>query len=224
MTGAMPAERVRVGRIPTEADGCDMMTESETALVSAAMAGSLLAAGHAHAQQGQQDLSVQEVQSFFHSMEQEVMQAMRSGEYARLLDWTENALAEGATFFLSQEIYVGDERKGFAVTSLDKQDMLRLSRVAVGIVSEMQGQAVQDYALDIEVINVDPIGPNAATAATRITESGKLALPGEEDPQQPRLSPIEIEATAECHHLIQRDRDAGELVMGMTSCEARTRL
>ena len=192
--------------------------------LSAATAGFLVAAGPAHAQQDQQDLSAQEVTSLFESMEQDVTQAMRAGDYARLLDWTENNLAADATFFLSQEIYVGEERKGFAVTSLDKQDMLRLSRVAVGVMSEMQGQAVLDYALDIEVINVDPIGPNAAKAATRITESGTLALPGEEDPQQTGPSPTEIEATAQCHHLVQRDRDADQLVIGMTTCEARTRL
>lgn len=201
-----------------------MTTESKAMLFGAAAAGLLLAAGHAHAQQDQQDLSAREVQSFFDGMEQEVVQAMRAGEYARLLDWTEDNLADGATFVLSQEIYVGDERKGFTVTSLDKQDMLQLSRVALGIMSEIQGQAVQDYALDIQVINVDPIGPNAATAATRITESGKLALPGEEDAQQRRSPPTEVKATADCHHLIQRDRDAGQLVMGMTACEARTRL
>lgn len=183
------------------------------------MAG-LLLAGHAHAQQ---DLSSQEVRGFFDGMEQEAVQAVRAGEYERLLDWTENRLAEGATFFLSQELYVGDERKGFTVTSLDKQDMLQLSRVALGILAGMQGQAVQDYALEIEVLEIDPVGPNAATATTRITESGRFALPSGEGGQQDSPA-MEFEATADCHHLIQRDRAAGQLVMGITNCQARTRL
>ncbi len=197
------------------------MTGPRRAFLGAATTGFLVATGHAHAQQ---DLSAQEVERFLESAEQDVTQAVQAGEYARLLDWTKGHLADAATFLLSQEFYVGDERKGFAVMSLDKQDMLRLGRVAVGVMSDMPAQAVQDYALDIEVIKVDPIGPNAAKATTRITESGKFALPGEEDAQQPRPQPIEIEATAQCHHLIQRDRDADQLVMGMTACQARMRL
>lgn len=211
-----------------------MRADFKGLFLSVIAAGFLIATGSVQAQQGQQDLSAQEVKDFLAAAEQDLTQAVRAGDYERLLDWTENNLAEGAIFSMSQEFYVGDERKGFAVTSLDKQDMLRLGRVAVGAMSGMPDRAVRDYALDIEVVNVDPIGPNAATVTTRIAESGKLALPrgaaSGDTASAAAAEPaaggdsIEIEATARCIHLVQRGEAADQLMIGLTTCEARAHL
>ncbi|MEO3431767.1 hypothetical protein [Inquilinus sp. CAU 1745] len=157
-------------------------------------------------------------------MGQDVTQAVRSGDYETLLDWTESRIADEATFAMSQELYVGEERKAFSVTSLDKQDMVRFGHIVLGMMSRMPDDAMQDYELTVEVLDVHPIGPNAATATTRFTESGRFAMTGGEDAEQSSAEPARIEATAECTHLLRRDEGSGDLMLGLSACEARTNL
>lgn len=180
----------------------------------------------------QQDLSEQDVAAFFEEAERDLTQAVREGNYDRLVDWTQETIADGATFSFSQELYIGDERKSFTVASLDKQDVLRLSRMAVGVMSGMQGLTVRDYTLDVEVVKVRPIGPGAAMATTRITERGTLAMdpasgqagagPGDDSGSGPQS--LQVEATAGCSHVVQRGGSGGGLMIGMTVCESRARI
>jgi hypothetical protein len=201
------------------------MTGFKGAFLCAAAAGVLLAAGQAGAQQARRDLSEQEVKGFFERMERDVTQAVRSGDPARVLGWVRDHVADGATFRVTQEIHAGDERKGFGVLALDKQDMLRFGRAALGAMSDPQGTGLRDYALDVEVMRVDPIGPNAATARTRFIESGRLGPAGGAGGQQrPGAEAARFEVTARCDHLIRRDASGDRLLIGMTMCEARTRL
>lgn len=203
-----------------------MATGDRSIWFGLAVAGFLTAAGHApaQAQEGQQALSADEVRSFFESMGEDVTQAVRSGDYETLLDWTESRIADEATFVMSQELYVGEERKAFSVTSLDKQDMVRFGHIMMGMMSRMPNDALQDYELTVEVVEVHPIGPNAATATTRFTESGKFAMAGGEAAGQSSAEPAQIEVTAECTHLLRRDEGSGDLMLGLSTCQARTNL
>lgn len=187
------------------------------ALAGAAAAGLLVAGGRAVAQQ---ELSAQEVESFFQSAEADLTRMVRAGEYARLSDWMEASFADGASFHLSLELETGGERKGFAVLTLTKQDVLRLGGLAFGAMADRPG-ALQDYALDIQVTGVEPLGPDAAKARTQFVESGKLAPPGEGGASS---EPVPFETTAQCEHVVRRDREAKRLVIGMTTCRAGARL
>ena len=205
-----------------------MTSSSSGTLLSAAMAAFLLAIGPAHAQQDQQNLSEQEVTGFFDRMERNVTEAVEAGAYGRLLEWARTSIADEARFFVSTEIYAEDERKSFTVTSLDKEDVVWLGEIATGMMSAMLGQPVQGYALDLEVIEVDLIGPDAATVSTRIAESvSDLARPsgeGEAGAQNPGAQPMQAGAIADCEHLIRRREAADRLLIGLTTCQVRTRL
>jgi hypothetical protein len=192
--------------------------------------------------QAQQDLTEEDVRGFFDSARQDLSEAVQSGEFDRVLDWSRNNIADGATFSVSNEFYSGDERKGFAVASLDKQDMMRFGRAAVGMLSGMQDRPIEDYSLEIEVTDVQLVGPNAATVTARFTESGALALAdehmaaasGREDdlqtgstgaePQRASGQTLEFEAAAECSHLVYRGESEDQLRLGMSTCKAETRL
>lgn len=195
------------------------MTKRHVATLSAATAAALFAAATpALSQSAPQGLSEQEVKDFLGSAEQDMTQAINAGNYDRVVDWTRQNIADGATFFFSGEIFAGDQRKGFAVFSLNKQDMLQMSQAAVGILAGAQGQQVQDYTLDIEVVKVKPIGPDAATVQTRITERGELGAPGDGD------KAIQVVSTADCNHVVQAGGPSGgdQLKLAMSACQART--
>ncbi len=217
-------------------------------LLGAVATAAMLTAGQPQAQTDQQQaLSEQDVRTFLAKVEQEATQAMTSGEYGRLMDWTRNNLADEATFSANTEVYVGDQRKSFSAVTLEKKDMLRLGNVMVAIISGMSGKAgkaVEDYSLEIAVADVTPVGPNAAMVATRITESGTLKLSAEgksaaageqggdgqggqtqqQDGQQANARAVELEATADCKHLIRRDATGDRMVIGITTCNTRMQL
>lgn len=198
------------------------MTGANRTILGLAAAGVFIAAGPIQAQQ-QQSLSAEEVKSYLQSAEQELTQAVETGQYQKAIDWSERNIADGASFFVSEEFYVGEVRKSFTVASLNKQDMLQLGRIAVGIMSGMQGQPIENYALNIEVTDVQAIGPDAATVKTRISESGSFAMPGATGTggQQRDAKKIHVEATADCNHVIARAEQGERLQIGMTNCQAR---
>ncbi|MFC6487868.1 hypothetical protein [Nitratireductor sp. GCM10026969] len=213
-------------------------------------AGLLIAGGPVQAQQAQ-NLTEDEVRSFFDTMQQDVTEAVEAGDFERLVEWTQNRIAEEAVFSVSNEVYRDDERKSFAVVSLDKEDMVRLGHMAAGMLSGMQGQPLQDYSLEIQVRDVTPIGADAASVTAEFTESGTLTMPqhGAPDaaavdesmqtgatgtePQQAETGDtaaqqqgrsVRIEANAECNHVVHRGETEDQLVIGLSTCQARTNL
>ncbi|WEX07777.1 hypothetical protein [Chelativorans sp. AA-79] len=219
------------------------------AILTGTAASLLILTGQAAAQQQGQNLTEDEVRNFFDSMEQEATQAIEAGDFQRLIEWTSNNIAEEATFSVTNEVYRGDERLGFSTATLGKEDMLRFSRVAVGMMSGMgNGQPVQDYSLQVEVTGFTPAGPDAATVTTEFTESGTLSLPNAETAAasqaddetlqtgsteagaqqtdqagvQGEAGSLRIEATAQCSHLIHRGEAEDQLVIGLTTCQATT--
>ena len=110
---------------------------------------------------------------------------------------------------------------------------MRLSDTVAKMMSDLPKDAVQDYTLDIEVLDVKPIGPNAATMTTRLVESGKFVLSAASsavavqgaDPTDrfPRPALVEIRAEDLCDHLVRRSDDDGPLVLGLTACQVDVR-
>lgn len=209
---------------------------------AAAIAAMAMAIGPAHAQEGGSQLGEEEVSGFFETMKEDVTEAVESGDYESLLQWTEDAIADEATFMASSEMHADGERKSFSVVSLDKEDMTRLGQIAVGVMAGMGGgeQAIEDYSLDIEVGEVTPMGADAATVQVSYTETATLAAPsgGEASPQDGEdagAAPegdaaggggshsLEVQATADCSHVIRRG-DGDTLLIGLSACQARSEL
>lgn len=214
-----------------------------------ATAGLALAASGAFAQQGgqqgQQQITQQELRGFFQQAEQEVTQARRNGDLARLTQWVRQNVADGAMFTLSNELYAGDRRKAFGVLTIDKQDILRGQQIALGIQHDRNREAMQDHAFNIEVREVEQVAPGVAMVTSRITErvtiapqQGRQAQGGgqqaettgsvgqgqranQEAANAPRQ--VRIEGQTDCEHLVRR-ADGDRFQIGMTTCQGQTRI
>lgn len=200
--------------------------EGIRALIVGMAASACALAGAAEAQQ-QRDLAESEIRNFFESMEQEAVQAVQAGDFKRLIEWTQNNVADEATFSVTNEVYRDDKRMGFAAMTLEKQDMLGFSRAVVGMMSGMDGQLLKDYSLEIEVTDVTPIGPNSATVNTEFAETGTLSIPSERttaaaESTADDAQALHLEATAQCSHLVHRGQDDDQLLIGLSTCQART--
>lgn len=148
--------------------------------LSFAVAGLALAASAASAQQAQQQISQQELRGFFQQVEQEALQARRSGDLARVTQWIRQNVADGAMFTISNELYEGDQRKAFGVLTVDKDDILRGQQIALGIQHDRNREALQDSQINVEVRDVEQVASGVAMVTTRITERATIA------PQQGR--------------------------------------
>lgn len=197
--------------------------------------------GQQMAPQASPALSEQETRSFLDQAEQSVTEAVNAQDYAQLIEWMNEYVSDGASFFVSEEIMVGDDRKSFAVATLNKNDMIRLGRIAVGFLSGMPGQSIDNYSLDIEVTDVSPVAPGAVTTTARITETASISVPargtsgasgsgGQAQPQanaagqQSPTGSFQIASEAFCNILIRRDGGSDRPMIGMTNCQARTQL
>lgn len=198
----------------------------------------------AHAQD--QQLSEQEVEAFLEQTEQSMTQAVQNADFDKVLDWTENRIAEDANFSMALEIFAGDERKGFTSLSLSKEDLVKLGGISAGVLSGMKKDAIEDYSLEIEMTDFTPIGPNAAFVQTKMTERGRIAFP-EKDSGETAGAPdsassaqsstadtrprgqaggqaAEMEGTVQCSHIIQRSEGSQDLQMGLTNCKGEARI
>ncbi len=128
-------------------------------------------------QQGGQggQLSSQEVHSYFRQSENQISQAVQSGNARQLQQWTQNNIENAANF--QAVIQIGGQNassaKEIRVLSLNKNDMLQRQQVAFSLAPELLNR-VQNYDLSIRVINVQPVGNDAAIVKTRISESGTI--------------------------------------------------
>lgn len=104
----------------------------------------------------------------------------------------------------------GDQPKGFAALTLDRDDMLRVGGVFAGA---FQQQGIDDYSLEVELDEVISHGPGAATAHVRWTET--LALAGGQDSDAGQVT---IEQVAECSHVIERTGGDDQLRIGLSTC------
>ncbi len=125
----------------------------------------------------QQQISPGEVRSYFRQVENQINQAVQSGNPQSLHQWTQNNIADSANFQAVIEIggqnSVGAGPKEIRVLSLSKNDMLRRQRAAFSLAPEILNM-VENYDLGIRVQNVHPIGNDAAVVKTRISETGTI--------------------------------------------------
>ncbi len=186
-----------------------------TCTLAATLAAALAAvAGHALAQD-RSALSPDEVRSFFDRAEQDAVRIAGSNDFAGFETWLRDYVSDDARFDISAMLEVAGEPKGAFTLWLDMDDIVPIVRTSIGTMSH-PGMTIDDYALDIEVVEVVPLGPGAATARTAITETGTLAYAGKSDADAAAMS-IRIEAKAQCDHVVSRD-GSGNLRMGLSTC------
>lgn len=190
----------------------------------------------AHAQQQQQQqlqqqqaaaaqpLQSEQVESYFQQVEQDLQNVMAARDPQQINRWIETNFTDDATITASMEVMREDDRKVFAVANLERGD---LTGEGAGLAA-LVGQMLDDYEIDIEVTSVEPLGRDAATVRTRISESGRIGanatgrqLLGIGRQQQQQQQAIDFERTSNCTHVIRRSDDAARLQIGMTTCEAQ---
>lgn len=202
------------------------MTFPAHAPIAATVAALLLLSGGAMAQGGhpdRPDVAAEEIEAFFQQIRQEATEIIRSGEFERINEWTARNIADGAVLQASVAMLQDGERKGSADVSLDKEDILRFGGMFAGA---MQQHAIKDYSLQVEVSEVVPHGPGAATARVRWTESftvdATAAGPGGAAAGRPEGATLAIEAEAVCSHLVQREGE--QWALGLSTCTAELHL
>lgn len=176
--------------------------------LAASLAAALLVPAPAYAQS---QLTQQEAQAYFERFQRQATEIVRSGDFSRLTEWIERNFADDAQFQLSMNLIHDEERKGQVALTVDKDDMLRMGGLLAGV---FQQQRMEDYSLEIELREVVPHGPDAATARTSWTESFTVRAPQGEGAAE--AEPLGVEGMAECVQLLQRDGD--HLIMGLMTC------
>jgi hypothetical protein len=242
-------------------------------IVAGSAASVLLMSGYASAQQqsqqqqqqyqqGQsQSLSNREVRQFFNSIERDVNQMVQSGDLSRLRQWTQSHVADHAILNRTNSIETEGHSRIISSVTVTKPDLLRLQRFVLSSMSEKLNN-IDDFRLDVQVLNVEPVGDSAAIVKSRISERATLASRHgdgggrmgqqhdgqrdfttgqgsrsqeggedfEEGRQRGRQQPfrggqqgsLQIESNAVCSHLVERNRDSGQLQIGMGVCDAET--
>lgn len=170
-----------------------------------------------NAQAQQQDLSAEEVRNYIEQIQKDATAIMEAQDYRKIIEWTQSNIAEGAVFQVGVSLARGEQQTGFASMSLKREDILRIGGVFAGA---FQQQGIDDYSLKAEVSDIVPLGPQAATAQVKWTESFKIDVGGQErgDGQAPAGESFSVKSVADCNHLLQRKKE--QLVIGLTSCVA----
>jgi hypothetical protein len=117
----------------------------------------------------------QEVRSFLKRAEESVTRAVQQGDQNALRQLTENYVADSASFSTMMEV-TGNSRtaKAMRMSMTDKQDLLRRQAALMSLMPDLLNR-VQNYDLNIRVLNVEPISDSAAIVKTRITESASIS-------------------------------------------------
>jgi hypothetical protein len=210
-------------------------------------------------QQGQgQPISNREVRQFVSGIERDVNQMVQSGDPSRLRQWTQNHVADHAVLSRTNTIETEGHSRVMSSVTITKPDLIRLQRFAFSSMSERLSN-IDDFRLEIQIQNVEPVGDSAAIVKSRVTERATLAprhgegggrigqqrerdfttgqgpqsdMQAGEESDEPRQrgrqmnrgqqGGVQVELQATCTHLIERNRDAGRLQIGMGVCDATT--
>src|SRR6266849_8882614 len=126
-------------------------------------------------QQGQtQQLTNGEVRQFVSEIEREINQMVQTGNLSRLRQWTQNHVADNAVFSRTNSIETEGQSRAIAAMTITKSDLLRLQRFVLSGMSERLNSA-EDFQLEIQVVNVRPVGDSAAIVKSHVSERAKLA-------------------------------------------------
>jgi len=126
-------------------------------------------------QQGQTlQLSSREVRQFVSQIEREINQMVQTGNLSRLRQWTQNHIADNAVFNRTNSIETEGQSRAIASTTITKPDLVRLQRFVLSGMSDKLN-SVEDFRLDIQVINIQPVGDSAAIVKSRVLERATLS-------------------------------------------------
>jgi hypothetical protein len=220
-------------------------------IVAGSAASFLLLNGLAFAQQSP-PLGRSEVRQFVSQIEHDVNQMVQSRDLSRLRQWTQNQVADHAVLSRTNTIETEGHSRVMSSVTITKPDLMRLQRLVVSGMSEklanidyrlnIQVQNVEpvgDSAAIVrsrisETATLTPRGEGGRIGQRErdlTTGQGPQSEAGEEfeEGQQRRRQghrgqqgSVQIELQATCTHLIERNRDAGRLQIGMGICDATT--
>ena len=120
-----------------------------------------------------QQLTNREVRQFVSKVERDINDMVQTRNLSRLPQWTQNHIADNAVFSRTNSIEEGESRV-ISSRTITKPDLLRLQHFALSGVSEKLN-SVEDFRLDIHVVNVQPVGDSAALVKSRVSERATLA-------------------------------------------------
>ena len=163
---------------------------------------------------GEHEITSQEVEAYFQEVQEEATELVRADELHRIVEWIDGHFADGAVLQANMNIVHGEDRKGFLSMTLDKDDLSAVGGAFAGPFGQM---GFEDFSLEVEVFDVIPHGPGAATVTTRWTERFTLALPpGGEGDAAPEVGSATVEEVVDCTQIVQRNGE--RLQMGLMTC------
>lgn len=181
------------------------------------------------AQTGQ--LSEDQVKSFFAQVQQQVTQLVRSHDNQAITQWQDRNVADSAHFKIASEVTTQGQPKMWSVIDLGKADIEKM-RPMMG---EQMLRSIQNYALQIQVSQVTPHGPDAATATVTWTDTARMmmmppatatsgqaqstvgqATQSGQSGAQAGGQMIEVKRTYNCEQLVVREQ--GQLKIGLSTC------
>jgi len=159
--------------------------KSLSTIVAGSAASVLMLNGFAFAQQQSQQqqqyqqsqtqqLTNREVRQFVSQIERDINQMVQTGNLSRLRQWTQDHVADNAVFSRTNSIETEGQSRAIASMTITKPDLLRLQRFVLSGMSERLKSA-EDFQLDIQVVNVRPVGDSAAIVKSRVSERATLA-------------------------------------------------
>jgi hypothetical protein len=158
--------------------------KSLTTIVAGSAASILLLNGFAFAQQQPQQqqyqqsqmpqLTTREVRQYMSQIERDINQIVQSGDLSRLRQWTQNNIADNAVLNRTNAIETEGQSRAISSITITKPDLLRLQRFVLSGMSDKLN-AVQDFRLNVQLVNVEPVGDSAAMVRSRISERATLA-------------------------------------------------
>ena len=165
-------------------------------------------------QAGQHEITSQEVEAYFQEVQEEASELVRADELHRIVEWIDEHFADGAVLQANMNIVHGEDHKGFLSMTLDKDDLMAVGGAFAGPFGQM---GFEDFSLEVEVFDVIPHGPDAATVTTRWTERFTLVLPlAGQGEAEPEAGSVTIEEVVDCTQIVQRNGE--RLQMGLMTC------
>ncbi len=153
--------------------------KSLSTIVAGSAASVLLLTGFALAQQQQQSqnqsqqLTNREVRQFVSQIERDISQMVQSGNLSRMRQWTQTHVADNAVLTRTNSIETEGQTRAIGSVTITKPDLLRLQRFVLSSMPEKL-HSVEDYRLEIQVVNIRPVGDSAALVKSRISERATL--------------------------------------------------
>jgi hypothetical protein len=121
-----------------------------------------------------QQLTAREARQFISGIERDINQMVQTGNLSRLRQWTQNNIADNAVFNRTNSIETEGQSRVVTSMTITKPDLLRLQRFVLSGMSERLN-SVEDFRLDIHVVNIQAVGDSAAIVKSRISERATLA-------------------------------------------------